>query len=254
MDKTNDDLDWEKRRGIDIQLVQLSDFEDVRTFMHGNFYPDEPLWRSFQILETKSSLDKALLRRIDKFMILQPIENSLKTSSSLVARCSKTGKIVATRFGEVLTKEAIEPRPNIKFLGNMPNWVPVPKKLRKWGAFREIFDQLPAGQEHIFSLSETKDSRAVYFGHNLCVAREARGLGLAQEMVKRSHRLAESHGCSHSYAIATGICSQKIFHNLGYKTKFEVQYADHEADKRGRPLFHDHGEHKSIKVVLNQHP
>ena len=44
-------------------------------------------------------------------------ENSLKTSSSLVARCSKTGKIVATRFGEVLTKEAIEPRPNIKFLG-----------------------------------------------------------------------------------------------------------------------------------------
>ena len=35
----------------------------------------------------------------------------------MVARCSKTGKIVATRFGEVLTKEAIEPRPNIKFLG-----------------------------------------------------------------------------------------------------------------------------------------
>ena len=79
----------------------------------------------------------------------------------MVARCSKTGKIVATRFGEVLTKEAIEPRPNIKFLGgdfsnqtsylgkkgreyihflsgNMPNWVPVPKKLRKWGAFREV--------------------------------------------------------------------------------------------------------------------
>merc|ERR1712073_276131 len=135
----------------------------------------------------------------------------------------------------------------------MPTWVPVPRKLRKWGALQEIFDALPMGQSHVFKHPDTKDSQAIYFGHNVCVGRSARGKGMGKELVKRSHKLAEKSGCSHTHIMATGIFSQKIFQSLDYKLIYEINYADHEKDKRGRPLLHDHGQHVSIQTVLFNH-
>ena len=41
-----------------------------------------------------------------------------KTKASLVAKCSKTGKIIGTRFGEIVTKESLKTEPKIYFLGN----------------------------------------------------------------------------------------------------------------------------------------
>lgn len=108
---------------------------------------------------------------------------------------------------------------------------------------------------------------------------------MGKELVKRSHKLAEKSGCSHTYILATGMFSQKIFQSLDYKLIYEVRkssnqfvaaldqvifgkscfgltfselslqinYADHEKDKRGRPLLHDHGQHVSIQTVLFKH-
>ena len=41
-----------------------------------------------------------------------------KKKASLVAKCCKTGKIVGTRFGEIVTKESLKTEPKIYFLGN----------------------------------------------------------------------------------------------------------------------------------------
>ena len=88
---------------------------------------------------------------------------------------------------------------------------------------KQIFDALPMGQAHVFNHEETKDSNAIYFGHNVCVARSTRGKGLGKELVKRSHKLAEKAGCSHTYILATGMFSQRIFSSLDYKLIFEVK-------------------------------
>ena len=49
-----------------------------------------------------------------------------------------------------------------------------------------------------------------------------RGKGLGMELIKLSHKLAEKAGCTHTYIIATGKFSQRIFQKLGYHVKFEV--------------------------------
>ena len=93
-------------------------------------------------------------------------------------------------------------------------------------------------------------------------------------MVKRSHKLAEANGCNHTYIIATGKFSQRIFHKLDYKLIYEVKlclpyslislvpvlfpllqlkYSDIEKDKQGRPLIDDHGVHETIQTVLYSH-
>ena len=54
-----------------------------------------------------------------------------------------------------------------------------------------------------------------------------RGKGLGLEMVKRSHKLAEANGCNHTYIIATGKFSQRIFHKLNYKLIYEVKLCTH---------------------------
>ena len=87
-----------------------------------------------------------------------------KKKASLVAKCTKTGKIVGTRFGEIVTRETLKVEPKIYFLGkkfcpwmdisylyeknqagftifctgDMPKFVPVPEKLRKQAQIQKV--------------------------------------------------------------------------------------------------------------------
>jgi len=253
MDKSEEELAWEQENEVVIDYVQQSDAEEAKEFLYENFYKDEPLFKSFKILNINGWFDRYMLKEVDKFLIHQPIAQNEKKKASLVAKCTKTGKIVGTRFGEIVTRETLKVEPKIYFLGEMPKFVPVPEKLRKQAQIQKIFDTHLIGQEHVFKHPDTKESKAIYFGHNVCVGRAARGKGLGLEMVKRSQRLAEANGCSHTYIIATGKFSQRIFHKLNYKPVYEIKYADIEKDKRGRPFIDDHGVHEIIQTVIFRH-
>ena len=52
------------------------------------------------------------------FLIFLPTAMNEKKKASLVAKCCKTGKIVGTRFGEIVTRESVKTEPKIYFLGN----------------------------------------------------------------------------------------------------------------------------------------
>ena len=56
----------------------------------------------------------------------------------------------------------------------MPKFIPVPKKLRKQATLQKVWDAYPLGKNHVFGLPETEDSKTIYFGHLVCVGREAR--------------------------------------------------------------------------------
>merc|ERR1712183_357003 len=126
-----------------------------------------------------------MLAKVDELFVHEPLELHQKNPACMVARCTKTGK--------------------------------VPKKLRKQATLQKVWDAYPLGKNHVFGLPETEDSKTIYFGHLVCVGREARGKGLGMEMIKRSHKLAEKAGCTHTYIIATGKFSQRIFQKLGYQ-------------------------------------
>ena len=60
------------------------------------------------------------------------------------------------------------------FAADMPKFIPVPKKLRKQATLQKVWDAYPLGKNHVFSLPETEDSKTIYFGHLVCVGRDAR--------------------------------------------------------------------------------
>ena len=73
MEKTEEELACEKELGVKIQLVKVSDTEDVKEFMYENFYPDEPLCKCLDTVELEGCMDRSYLKETDKFMIHQPI-------------------------------------------------------------------------------------------------------------------------------------------------------------------------------------
>ena len=172
----------------------------------------------------------------------------------IVAKSKENGKIIATRFGEIIKKDnqrygISNMDPNMEFLASLPTFIP--KKVRNVGNFSKLQEKLPYGKYLAFE--EIKEADTLYFCHLLCVGREARGKGLGLELIKRGHKLAIQGGCSDTFVMATGMFSQRIFQKLGYTVLHEVKYADCEKDHKGRPFLNDYGDHKVLQIVALKH-
>ena len=82
MEKTEEELTWEKENDIIIDYVQQSDAEEAKEFLYENCYKDEPLSKSF-IKDFNGWFDRRLLKEIDQFLIYQPIGNIQKMFFSI---------------------------------------------------------------------------------------------------------------------------------------------------------------------------
>ena len=76
MEKTEDELEWERDHEVIIEMVNERDSAEVKDFLYEHLYKDEPLMRSLEILELQGCPDRAILKETDQFMITQPIGSS----------------------------------------------------------------------------------------------------------------------------------------------------------------------------------
>ena len=87
----------------------------------------------------------------------------------------------------------------------------------------------------------------IYDAMVLGVAKEGRGKGLGDRLLKHSIEHAKGHGCSHIHTMATGVYSQKIFKNNEFEVVIEKPY-DEFKDKHGKVLI-DCEPHKICQVL-----
>ena len=114
-------------------------------------------------------------------------------------------------------------------------------------AYMGVFmEEIGYGMKNAFQ--EFKDTNKIYEAHVICVSRKARGLQLGQELVYRSMVQGKTDGCQYMYAIATGVYSQRLFKNLGFRVLAEKNYDDF-YDRKGNVLFNESREHKKAEVV-----
>ena len=251
LEKSEEDIAWEKQRNVTIQLAQESDYDEMKQFLAENFYDDDPVTRSLGIHKLDGYFARKLNEYDENIMIANPLKKQATLPACIVARSNETGKIVASRFGDIKKKSEVKNEPDISWLSDLPTWVPIPTVLQKAANFMYLMLQMPYNPSKAFD--ELK-CETIYTGIHVCVGREARGKGLGVKLVEVSHRLAERAGCEYSYIFSSGKYSQAIFKKLGYRIAHEKPYADFEHDRRGRPFLNNHGEHTVLQVVTFEHP
>ena len=253
LEKNAEEVAWEKERNITIELAKMSELDEIRAFESANFYPDEPATRCLGLWTGTGFIDKQIQKLVIDITEVVPVKQNAKLPACLVARSNETGEIVGTRFGEIRERsESLSMGdPNFRWLGNLPKFIPVPRIIVKVANFQYLMDKIPYSYKDAF---KELDGQFIYCCHHVCVGRKARRKGLGMELIKRGHKLAERAGCRQTYVMATSIYSQKIFSKLGYKILHEVQYSDHEKDRRGRPFLDNVGEHVSIQILSHEHP
>jgi len=228
----NSDQEW-LDKGVEFKLVDEAMIPSVVELLDESFFPDEPLFRSLGMTLGNTSWLK------------QMYIDALKDGSSVVA-VDKEGKLMGVRVGKV-TRRAdwgawFEDRmtaaaASLPFL--------LPKKLKilmnfmgpAWLDFKpyKILSELPC--------------EVMYDDKAVCSARWHGVKGLGTELVRRSEQVARDRGCTHTYAIVTGIYSAKIFDKLGHTLVKAVKYADFK-DKHGELYLKDTREHDECKLYL----
>ena len=249
-----DDDQWIKEKKLKFSMATEKDVQDVIKFLHENFYPDEPVQRNIKVMEGSGWLDTYLRDLCDNAMATQPITKVEITPACIVARSTEDDYIVGVRMGEIVSRKNVkdEPLPPIMWIGNLPSFIPIPKKLIDMTNVIQHFNDLKYSKCNAFE--DLKDTDMIYFAANVCVSSKARGLGLGTELIKRGYEIAKNAGCGYTYILASSIYSQKIFHKLGNcKVLHEVKYEDYKYDKRGRPFLVDPREHKVIQVLAITH-
>ena len=249
-----EDDKWIKEKKLKFSMATEKDVQDVIKFLHENFYPDEPVQRNIKVMEGSGWLDTYLRDLCDKAMATQPITKVEITPACIIARSTEDDCIVGVRMGEIVSRKNVkdEPLPPIMWIGNLPSFIPIPKKLIDMTNVIQHFNDLKYSKCNAFD--DLKDTDMIYFAANVCVSSKARGLGLGTELIKRGYEIAKKAGCGYTYILASSIYSQKIFHKLGNcKVLHEVKYEDYKYDKRGRPFLVDPREHKVIQVLAITH-
>ena len=58
-----------------------------------------------------------MLAKVDELFVHEPLELHQKNPACMVARCTKTGKVVGIRTAEVINKDSFKKEPSLSFLG-----------------------------------------------------------------------------------------------------------------------------------------
>ena len=249
-----DDDTWITEKKIKFSLASTDDIPELIPFIKENFLPDEPVLRNVKTLEGNGWIDEFFLKTILDLMVTKPVSNVEIAPASIVARSTLDNSIVGCRIGEIESRRNVKrvTLPPILWIGSLPAFLPIPKKLIDMSNVIQHLIDLNYGKNEAFE--ELKDIDKIYFAANVCVSNKARGCGLGTELVKRGYEIAKNEGCGYTYILASSLYSQKIFHKLGnLQVLHEIKFEDYKYDKKGRPFLIDPREHEVIQVLAIRH-
>ena len=82
---------WAKE-GITFETMTMKNYDEVKAYLEEAFFPDEPIFRSSDILGGNGMVDKFCSKWLSRYIV----EAALKDPTSIVAR-NKDGKIIGAR-------------------------------------------------------------------------------------------------------------------------------------------------------------
>ena len=225
---------------IRIEKLTTANFEPVFEFMKTNFAPDEPLFKSTEACEGDGFTEKMMMAELKEKFVRKPIE-----SQDSFGAFDSEGNIVGVRMGFISDKKSLPGEPGIAWMLKLPSCM-FSQKFIKCMHIDKFTKETNYSFAKAFDQCEDHNGK-IYFGMAVSVKRDVRVKGLGTRLVKKSIDYAKELGCSHMYTLVTGIYSQKIVKNLGFRVLYEKDY-DSYKDKYGKVVIDD-DVHKSAQVV-----
>ena len=112
----------------------------------------------------------------------------------------------------------------------------------------KVFDAMGYNMEKAF---ERFGCHKIYEDKVVVVAGSMRRRGLGEELVRRSHLLAEERGCEYTYLWATGEYSGRMFQKMGFTLDSEVGY-DQLKLPSGDLMLSDLREHRTGRIFYKK--
>ena len=164
---------WITEKHIKFSIASEDDITELIQFLHENFFPDEPTTRNLKTMEGNGWIDNFLRKFVDKVLITEPILNVKIAPASIVARSTVDNSIVGCRIGEIMSRENVKDMalPPILWIGSLPAFLPIPKKLIDFSNMIQLFYDLNYGKPQAFE--ELKYTDQIYFAANVCVSNKA---------------------------------------------------------------------------------
>jgi len=229
----NKESEFEKQ-GVTFKIITADMYEAVKDFYWEHYVPAEPISRSLNLTRSKM---------VDKVML-----DDVFPHNCSIAAVNEAGDILAIRLGQIRTQDQWMEKmvdkvfKKIDSSPRLASWFMGDDLGRNANVSRKLFNIL--GYD-IWKVMRDLQCNKMYEDKAVCSARFHGIKGLGTEIVKRSEDLAVEMGCTHTYAIVTGIHSLKIFQKLNYNTLVCVNYADFK-DENGELYLKDTGEHISV--------
>lgn len=238
-------MEENKFADVDFSTPTLKDKDDIKKWLCENFFPDEPVSRTFGFDNPQGFFG----RQFQKANLYELVDNVICKPHSILAK-NKNGEIVGMRLG--YTKSRSDPKRTLGVLKvfNYLGWI-MPKKAMKLYYLLEWFDE-----EIRYNPHKAMDDIGVDKLYNavlLCVSKSFRGRGLGKELLNRSIDIAREEGCEAMYVVATGKYSQAIFEKAGFTCFIKRVYADVKGPN-GSNLFDKENtrEHERIKATYKK--
>ena len=180
-----------EEKGIQFKVITEKMIPEVSDFLWIHFFPDEPICRSLGV--TRNWFTDTYLK------------DAMKDGSSMVAM-DREGNIVGARLGLRRRRSEWGTWLVEKLMSMLPTrlWVMIlPKELsQEIPIIEKLF---PLLEYDLWNMLDKLDCETIYEDRALCTARTSRVKGLGTELCRRTEILAEELGCTHTYALVTGL-------------------------------------------------
>merc|ERR1711892_556052 len=223
-------------QGIKFKTIKEDKFNEVLDFLNEHFCPAEPI--------TRSMLGLGRSKIMDHFFL-----DALKQEAS-VAAYDKDGALMGIRIAQIEDASEWGSWLTLTFLYSL-TFVPT-FLMPGWLKMIPVWVLLAAKTEYdVFQKFRSLGANRIYDGRCVCSARFHGVKGLGTELVLRGNELAKSKGCSHTFLLATGNYSTKLFKNMGY-TQLKTLVYDEFRDSNGELYLKDTREHISCSTFLKE--
>ncbi|TRY72741.1 hypothetical protein TCAL_11185 [Tigriopus californicus] len=232
-----------EEKGFKVTHPTLADLDTIWAFLVEHFLPDEPFCRSFGVLEKATWVDRFVQNEMRSNLISPCLENDTS-----ILLWDSEGEIAGVKLGHPISiTDPVKTLPRLEFLRSL-RWI-IPEKLYKMTYVTEFL--LSPDYCHLEPRAILKNAKAdkVFFGEILCVSKEHRGKRLSTDLIERSMKIAQDHGCQGYIVQSTGIYSQNAYQNHAhFELLKELKYADFK-DGMVKVVFNDTREHKTCKIL-----
>ena len=101
-----------------------------------------------------------------------------------------TGNLIGVRSGSIISrKDKLKKDPRFDWVAKLPKFLNLPHWLIYFSNLGPTMEELRFGNQYVFQ--DLDDANMVYMAILLSVGREARGIGLGTELMKRGYQVAK---------------------------------------------------------------